>query len=132
MPHPSSKQFPTHKQNKTIYRSTCHSREGDGILVVLPEVEMSGEPSLDAPVLPDELDELAALGVVGVVEPAAAVHDVALLEDAEAGADDGRVREAEYLPAILERVFLDRLHEPVELLVIHGDLLKIKTRRQSH
>ena len=66
-------------------------------------MEVAREPSLDAAVFPDKLDELAALLVVGVVEPAAAVDDVVLLEDAEAGAVWRSVRENEDLPAIIGR-----------------------------
>mmetsp|Transcript_16867 Transcript_16867/g.39976 ORF Transcript_16867/g.39976 Transcript_16867/m.39976 type:complete len:305 (+) Transcript_16867:1062-1976(+) len=84
---------------------------------------MSGEPSLDAPVLPDELDELAALGVVGVVEPAAAVDDVVLLQDAESGAVGRGVGEDEYLPPLVGRVVLEGLLEPLALLLVDGDLV---------
>ena len=59
-----------------------------------------------------------------MVEPAAPVDDVALLEHAEAGADDGGVREAEDLPAVFVGVLLDGLHEPVELFLVDGHLVR--------
>mmetsp|Transcript_13471 Transcript_13471/g.52928 ORF Transcript_13471/g.52928 Transcript_13471/m.52928 type:complete len:586 (+) Transcript_13471:1619-3376(+) len=98
--------------------------EGDGVLVVVREVEVRGEPALDLGALAHRLDEELGRALVVVVEPAAPVDDVALLEDAEAGADDGRVREAEDLPAVLEGVLLDGLHEPVELLLVDGHLVR--------
>ena len=75
--------------------------EGDGILVVLSEVEVSGEPTLDATVFPNELNELAAFGIVGMVEPAATVDDVILLKDAETGSIRRGVSEDEDLPSIV-------------------------------
>ena len=84
---------------------------------------MSREPSLDAAVLPDELDELAALGVVGVVEPAAAVDDVVLLQYAEAAAVGRGVGEDEDLPPLVGRVVLEGLLEPLALLLVDGDLV---------
>lgn len=57
--------------NVFIQRKT-HS---DRILVVLSKVEVSTEPGLDGTVLTDKLDELLALLVVRVVEPAASVDD---------------------------------------------------------
>ena len=92
-------------------------------MVVLSEVEMSREPSLDASVLPDELDELAALGVVGMVEPAASVDDVVLLEHAEAAAVGRGVGEYEDLPPLVGRVVLEGLLEPLALLPVDGDLV---------
>eukprot|EP00982_Pelagococcus_subviridis_P013119 31220-Pelagococcus_subviridis.AAC.3 len=97
--------------------------ERDGVFVIVRQVEVRGEPPFDLRVAAHGVDEeLRRHGVV-VVEPAAAVDDVALLQDAETGADHGRVREAEDLPPVLVRVLLDRLHEPVELLLVHGDLV---------
>ena len=58
--------------------------EGHGVLVVLPKVKVAREPPLDGAVLPDQLDELSALQLVAVVKPAASVHYVVLLQDAQA------------------------------------------------
>ena len=54
--------------------------EGDRVLVVVGEVEVAGEPALDLVVLADGLDELLARDLVVVVQPAAAVDDVAFLD----------------------------------------------------
>jgi hypothetical protein len=48
-------------------------------------MEMSGEPRLDTPMFADQFDELFTLPFVTVVEPAAAVDDVILLQDAQSG-----------------------------------------------
>mmetsp|Transcript_52249 Transcript_52249/g.52642 ORF Transcript_52249/g.52642 Transcript_52249/m.52642 type:complete len:107 (-) Transcript_52249:532-852(-) len=53
--------------------------EGDAILIILPQMEMSREPRLDAAMLSHQFDEFAALLIVGMVEPAASVHHVILL-----------------------------------------------------
>ena len=69
------------------------------------------------------LDELLRRDAVVVVEPAAAVHHVALLQHAKARADDRGVREDEDAPAILGRVVLDGLLEPLQLLIINEHLV---------
>ena len=54
------------------------ARIGDRVLVILPEVEVPRKPRLDRAVLADERDEVAHI-LSRVIEPAAAVDDVALL-----------------------------------------------------
>ena len=49
--------------------------------------------------------------------------DVALLQHAQARADDRRVREAKDLPPFRRRVRLDGLLEPGDLLVVDDDLV---------
>mmetsp|Transcript_57787 Transcript_57787/g.135683 ORF Transcript_57787/g.135683 Transcript_57787/m.135683 type:complete len:301 (+) Transcript_57787:764-1666(+) len=98
--------------------------EGDGVLVVLPEMEVAREPRLDAAVLAHQLDELAALLLVRVVEPAAAIDDVVLLQHAQARAVGGGVREDEDLPALGRGVLLQDLLEPQHLLIVDGDLVR--------
>ena len=53
--------------------------EGDGVLVVMGEMEVPGEPALDLVVLADGLNEPLAGDLVVVVQPAAAVDNVAFL-----------------------------------------------------
>ena len=50
-------------------------------LVVLAEVEVAREPGLDAAVLANELDEFARGGTAAMVQPAAAVDHVVLLQN---------------------------------------------------
>ena len=104
--------------------SVVPAREGDGVLVVVRQVEVRGEPALDLRVGAHGVDEQLRSHRVVVVEPAAAVDDVALLEHAQARADHGRVREAENLPPVLVRVLLHGLDEPVELLLVHRHLVR--------
>eukprot|EP00961_Rhodomonas_salina_P050416 676975-Rhodomonas_salina.7 len=79
-------------------------------------MEVAREPRLDAAVLAHQLDELAALLLVRVVEPAAAIDDVVLLQHAQARAVGGGVREDEDLPALGRGVLLQDLLEPQHLL----------------
>ena len=99
------------------------AREGHRILVVVRQVEVAREPALDARVLADDLDELLGHLSVVVVEPAAAVDHVALLQHAQPRADDRRVREAEDLPPLRGGVVLDRLLKPSDLLIVHHHLV---------
>mmetsp|Transcript_9952 Transcript_9952/g.14081 ORF Transcript_9952/g.14081 Transcript_9952/m.14081 type:complete len:110 (+) Transcript_9952:912-1241(+) len=55
--------------------------EGDGILIILSQMEVSGEPGLDAPMFSDQFDELSAFLVIGMVEPAAAVDHMIFLQN---------------------------------------------------
>mmetsp|Transcript_104045 Transcript_104045/g.279485 ORF Transcript_104045/g.279485 Transcript_104045/m.279485 type:complete len:543 (+) Transcript_104045:119-1747(+) len=105
------------------------AREGDGVLVVVREVEVAGEPPLDARVAANGVDEPFGIDGVAVVQPTAAVDNVALLEDAERRANDRGVREAEDLPTFLIRMLLDDLLEPLQLLLIDGDLVRGVLRR---
>jgi hypothetical protein len=89
--------------------------EGDGVLVVLPEVEVAREPGLDASVLAHKLDELAALLLIRVVEPAAPVDDMVLLKHAQARPVGGGVSEHEDLPAIGRGMVFEDFCEPLHL-----------------
>mmetsp|Transcript_25197 Transcript_25197/g.74957 ORF Transcript_25197/g.74957 Transcript_25197/m.74957 type:complete len:535 (+) Transcript_25197:92-1696(+) len=105
-----------------------HRREGDRVLVVVREMEVSREPPLDAAVPPDELDELARrarvrLLAARVVQPAAAVDDVVLLQHPQPGADRRRVRKHEDLPPLLGGVLAHQPLEPGELLVVDCHLV---------
>ena len=48
-------------------------------MIVLSQMEMATKPCLDTAMLAHELNKLAALFLVGMVEPAAAVDDVVFL-----------------------------------------------------
>ena len=56
--------------------------KGNGVLIILAQMKMSAEPTLDAAMLSDQFDELAAILLVGMVEPAASVDNMILLQDA--------------------------------------------------
>ena len=86
-------------------------------------MEVPREPRLDAPVLPHELDELLALLLVAVIEPAAAVHDVVLLQHPQAAPVGRGVCEDEYLPPLVGGVFDEDVLEPVDLPLVDGDLV---------
>jgi hypothetical protein len=67
-------------------------------------------------VLAHKVDEFAALLLVRVVEPAAAVHHVVLLEHTQARAVGRSVGEDEHPPAVLRGVVNEKLLEPAHLL----------------
>ena len=68
----------------------------------MAEMEMSGEPRLDAVVLLAQAQEDAPLLLArGVVQPGAAVLDVHVLHDAEAGAHRRGVREDQHCMKIV-------------------------------
>mmetsp|Transcript_36373 Transcript_36373/g.48134 ORF Transcript_36373/g.48134 Transcript_36373/m.48134 type:complete len:262 (-) Transcript_36373:341-1126(-) len=98
--------------------------EGDGILVVLSKMEMSREPGLDTTVLAYELDELTALEIVGVVEPAASIDNVVLLEDTETRSVGGCVGEDEDLPSLRGGVGLESFLKPCHLSIVNSDLVR--------
>jgi len=83
---------------------------------------------------PDRLDEplRRGAGPAVVVQPAAPVHDVVLLEDAQAGSDDRRVAKAEDVPAVLGRVLVDRPLEPRDLPRVREHLVGRVRRIAEH
>ena len=81
---------------------------------------MPREPGLDAAVLTHQVDELAALLLIGVIQPAAAVDDVVLLQHTQAGTIGRSMREDEDLPAIGRGVIDQHLLEPLHLLCWFG------------
>jgi hypothetical protein len=76
------------------------------------------EPGLHAAMLAHKVDELAALLLVRVVQPAAAVHHVVLLEHAEARTVGRRVGEYEHSPPVLGGVVNEEVLEPPDLLCV--------------
>ena len=78
--------------------------KSNGIMIVLAEMEMSAEPTLDAAMLTDQLNELAAILLVGMVEPAASVDNMILLQDTQSRSIGWGVRKDKYLPALIGRM----------------------------
>mmetsp|Transcript_22489 Transcript_22489/g.66002 ORF Transcript_22489/g.66002 Transcript_22489/m.66002 type:complete len:270 (-) Transcript_22489:365-1174(-) len=98
--------------------------ESDRVLVVVRQVEVAREPRLDRRVVAHDLDEVLGRLRVIVVEPAAAVDDVVLLQHPQPGAHRRRVRKDEELPALLRRLGGDKVLEPGELLVVDRHLVR--------
>ena len=92
-----------------------NGRESNGILVILSQVEMSREPSLDATVFTDQFNVFTALSFVGMVEPAASINNVVFLQDTQSRSIGRRVRKDKELPAIFGRMVLDYLFKPSQL-----------------
>ena len=84
---------------------------------------MSREPPLDASVLPHQLDEFATILLVRMVQPAAAVDDVVLLQDAQTGAVGRGVGEDEDLPPLVGGMSAEEFNEPGDLLIVDNDLV---------
>ena len=79
---------------------------------------------LDAPVFSDQVDELLALLLVGVIQPAASVNNVILLQHTQSRSIRRRMRKYEDLPSILSLVRLHEVLKPVNLLLVNGDLMR--------
>jgi len=92
-------------------------------------VEVAREPGLDATVLTHELDEFGRglwITVLSarVIEPAAPIHNVVLLQHAKTRANGRSVCENEDLPALRRRVRRDQILEPLKLLIVDGYLVR--------
>ena len=97
--------------------------KGDGVLVVLPEVEVAGEPGLNASVLADDLNEPPSRLSARVIQPAAAVHHVVLLKHSETRPHGRSMREDDDSPAFVSRALFHGILEPFELLRVDVDLV---------
>ena len=84
---------------------------------------MPAEPALDAAVLTDQLDELATILLVGMVEPATSVDDMILLQNPQTRAIGRGVRKNKYLPPLVGGMFDQKVFEPCNLLVVDNDLV---------
>ena len=100
-----------------------HVPHRDGILIILPEMEVPREPTLDAAMLPHDLDEATAIPLVAVIQPTASVDHVILLYDAYAGTVGGGVGEYEYPPSPIGRMSPDQILEPIDLILVYDDLV---------
>lgn len=115
-----------------------HVPHRDGILIILSQMEVSREPTLDATMFPNDLDEASTIPLVAVIQPTASVDHVILLYYAYAGTVGGGVGEDEYTPSLVGGIFLDQILEPIDLILVDDDLvtrvLGIPERRraQSH
>ena len=72
--------------------------ECDAVLIILAQVEAARKPALDAPVPPHGINELPAVLLIRMIEPAAPVHDVVLLNDSNPAPVRRGVREDEDPP----------------------------------
>ena len=101
------------------------ARERDRVLVVVRQMEVAVEPALDLRAFAHNIDELlrGRAGPAVVVQPAAAVHHVVLLQDADATANNRRVGKAKNGPALLGRLRGHELLEPLDLLGVDEDLV---------
>mmetsp|Transcript_28266 Transcript_28266/g.50084 ORF Transcript_28266/g.50084 Transcript_28266/m.50084 type:complete len:268 (-) Transcript_28266:230-1033(-) len=112
--------------------------EGDAVLVILSQVEMTREPGLDATMFSNKFNELSAFIFVGVIQPAASVDDVVLLQNTQSRSIGRCVGENKQLPTIFGRMSLDSFFEPFQLFGINGNLVRgvfgitEHSRRQSH
>jgi hypothetical protein len=109
-----------------------YGREGDGILVILSQVEVTRKPCLDATVFTDDFYELAALLIVGMVEPAATVDDVVLLQDTKTAAVRGSMGEHKDSPTLVGGVCLDSIFKPLELFLVNRHFVRSVLRRAEN
>jgi hypothetical protein len=100
--------------------SMVNSRKGD-VLVVLSQMEMSTKPSLDATILTDNFDKLAAFHIVGMIQPAAAIDDMIFLQDTKStfiGRSGGKGKDFSSL--ITWMSLIDGVFKPFELFLVNG------------
>lgn len=64
-------------------------------------MEMTAEPTLDAAILTDQLDELATILLVGMVEPATSVDDMIFLQNPQTRSIGRCMRKNKYLPPLV-------------------------------
>mmetsp|Transcript_27545 Transcript_27545/g.92096 ORF Transcript_27545/g.92096 Transcript_27545/m.92096 type:complete len:423 (-) Transcript_27545:502-1770(-) len=101
------------------------AHHGDGVLELVAQVEVPREPGLHLWVLLHEAQEdPRLLRRARVVEPRAAVPDVHVLEHPEARAHGRRVGDHDDAPALVRRVRLQGLPEPVYLGRVDVDLVR--------
>ena len=86
-------------------------------------MEVTREPSLDASVFTDKFNELSALGFIGMVQPAASIDNMVLLQHTKTTSIRRGMGEDKDLPAIISRVVLDNLLKPVNLVLVNSDLM---------
>lgn len=79
--------------------------KGDGILIILTQMEMSAEPTLYAAMLSNELNELATILLIGMVEPAASVDYVILLQNTQSRSIGWGMSKDKYLPSLVGGMF---------------------------
>jgi hypothetical protein len=87
-------------------------------------MEVTREPSLDARVLTNNLNELASV-LSTVIQPTASVDDVILLENAQTRSHRRSMTENEHTPSLTGWAFLHSLLEPFNLIE-HSDVQGLK------
>mmetsp|Transcript_3850 Transcript_3850/g.5615 ORF Transcript_3850/g.5615 Transcript_3850/m.5615 type:complete len:295 (+) Transcript_3850:400-1284(+) len=102
--------------------------EGDTVLVVLTQVEMSRKPGLNRPVLSNQVNELLALFLIRMVQPTASIHNVILLQHTQSRPIRRSMREHKDLPSILRLVRLNKVLKPVNLCLVNGNLMRSEFR----
>lgn len=93
-------------------------------MIILAQMKVSREPGLDAAVLAHEFNKLAALFIVGMVEPAAAIDDVIFLQDAETTSIGRSVGKDKDAPSVRGGMGLESFFKPVELRLVNGHLVR--------
>ena len=87
---------------------------------------MSAEPSLDAPVLPHNLDKLSAIPLVGMIQPTTSIHNVIPLDAPDPTPIQRSVTEHEYPPPLVGRLALLQLLKPTNLILVNNHLVTRK------
>mmetsp|Transcript_6268 Transcript_6268/g.9229 ORF Transcript_6268/g.9229 Transcript_6268/m.9229 type:complete len:307 (-) Transcript_6268:225-1145(-) len=110
--------------------------EGNGVLIILTQVKVTREPCLDATVFTDQFNKLTALGLVGMIQPTAAIYNVIFLQNTESTSIWWSMGKDHNFPTLSRRVVLADLFEPIDLLLIDRyfmrSILGISKDRRSH
>jgi len=103
---------------------SIYSTHRDGILIVLTQMEMTTKPSLNTPMLSNQLDKLLTLLLIRMIQPTTSINDVIFLQNSQPTSVGRGVSEYEHLPAIFGRMGLYEIFKPVDLSLINGDLVR--------
>mmetsp|Transcript_2132 Transcript_2132/g.4820 ORF Transcript_2132/g.4820 Transcript_2132/m.4820 type:complete len:313 (-) Transcript_2132:195-1133(-) len=89
-------------------------------------MKVSREPSLDGSMFSYEFNKLAALAFVGMIEPAAAIDDMVLLNDSETRSIGRSVGKDKDFPIVVGRMLLEQIFKPINLGLIDNDFMRSK------
>jgi hypothetical protein len=87
-------------------------------------MEMSTKPSLNTPMLPNQLNKLLTLLLIRMIQPTASINNVIFLQDPQARPIGGCMSKNEYLPSLLGGMGCDQIFKPIDLSLIDGDFVR--------
>lgn len=87
-------------------------------------MEMTRKPSLNTPMLPNQLNKLLTLLLIRMIQPTTSIHDMILLQHPQPTTIGRSMSKNEYLPSLVCRMSLDEILEPVNLGLVDGDFVR--------
>jgi hypothetical protein len=87
-------------------------------------MEVTREPSLDAPMFPHQLNELLTLLLIRMIQPTTSIDNMILLKHPQPTSIRGGMSENKDLPPLIGRMGLDQILKPINLSLIDGDFVR--------